>query len=214
MAADVGADRSARRKAGACWRNPRRSPLSGRAFRENRGAVFGLGVVAGDRADRHFRRCPRAAFADRAVPRGGARQASVGGRRLVALPARHRRRRARHAVAAHLRRARVAVHRRLRHGVSFVIGVGARAARRDGGPIARRRHHPRDGPHDGGAEPRAGDPGRRDPRAEPDEHDRRRHHRLPAALRAAGARLRDRRTRQGLCDGGARRPASGRCGWR
>ena len=54
--------------------------------------------------------------------------------------------------------------------------------------------HAADGPHHGGAEPGAGDPRRRDPRAEPRQHHRRGDDRLPAALRAPGARLGARRT--------------------
>ena len=100
--------------------------------------------------------------------------------------------------------------------VSLFIGFSVMAsrsssARRSGllaamtGPVVDVVDHAAHGPDHGGAEPGAGDPGRRGARAEPHQHDRRGDDRLSAALRAPGARLGARRTQQGLCDGGARR---------
>ncbi len=129
------------------------------------GAVFGLavfGVVLFRRAGGRF---DRAVFADRAVPRRGARAAGLGGGRLVALHPRHRRRRPRHAVAPHLRRAGVAVHRRCGDERFVRHRRVARASRGDDGSDRRRRRHAAHGPHHGGAESRAGDPRGRGARA-------------------------------------------------
>ncbi len=63
------------------------SPLASfwAAFRENRGALFGLVVFAVIVLLALTAECRRAPFADRAVPRRGAGAAGLGGRRLVAL---------------------------------------------------------------------------------------------------------------------------------
>ena len=207
MAADVALRRPSATRRPAVLAQP--SPLAAfwAAFRENRGAVFGLVdassliVAMALAADFIAPHSPIEQFRDavRAPPVWEA-----GG--SLALPARHRRRRPRHAVAADLRRARLAVHRPV--GDERLL----RARRRCSASSARWRgslvdvvDHPRDGPDHGGAEPGAGDSRRRHPRPEPRQHDRRGDDRLSAALCAPGARLGARRTGQGLCHRGARR---------
>ena len=120
----------------------------------------------GGRAARDLRRFHRAAFADRAVPRLRARAAGLECRRNLALPARHRRRRPRHALAPDLRRARLAVHRR-RRDERLLRRSASRSAcsRRWRARSVDVVDHARDGPDHGGAEPRARHPRRRDPRA-------------------------------------------------
>ena len=159
-----------------------------------------------DRADRHLRR-----LSSRRIRRSSSsatrcarrRSGTTGG--TWRYRARHRRRRPRHAVAADLRRAGVAVHRPVGDERVVRDRRRARPARRRGGVAGRRRDHPRHGPDHGGAEPGDGDPGRRRARSEPRQHHRRGDDRLPAALRAAGARLGARRADQGLRHRRARR---------
>ena len=98
-------------------------------------------------------------------------------------------------------------------GVSFVVGVALGLAAAMAGPVVDVADHPAHGSDHGGAEPRARRARRRGSGAEPRQHHHRRDHRLSAGLRASGARLRARRTRQGLRDrgaGGRRRAAAAR----
>ena len=186
------------------------SPLAAfwAAFRENKGAVFGLAVFGLVVAAGVGGECRRALFADRTVPRRGAGPAGLGDGRLVALHSRHRRRRPRHAVAPHLRRAGLAVHRLLGDVRVVRHRRRARASRRDDRAGRRRRGHAAHGPHHGGAEPRARHSRRRGAGPEPRQHHRRGDDRLSAALRAPRARFGARRTQQGLRDRRARRRAS------
>ena len=156
--------------------------------------------------------CRCAPFPDRPVPRRGAGAARMGERRLLALRARDRRRRPRHAVAPHLRRARVAVHRSF-GDVRLVRcrrGAGARCGH--GRSCLRCRHHATHGSDHGGAEPGARRAHRRGAGAKPRQHHHSRDDRLSSQLCALGARVRARRTEQGLCDRrarGRRRTAAG-----
>ena len=166
MAADVALAASPPTKRPRSSRSPRRSPRSGPRSARTAARCSASSSSRSIVADRDLRRLHRAAFADRAVPRRGARAAGLGRGRLVALRARHRRRRARHAVAADLRRARFAVHRRLGDERLVRGRRRARPARpRSAGSIVDVVDHPRHGPDHGGAEPGAGDPRRRRARA-------------------------------------------------
>ena len=98
--------------------------------------------------------------------------------------------------------------------VSFVVGVALGLAAAMAGPVADVADHAAYGFDHGGAEPGARRACRRGSGAEPRQHHHRGDDRLSAGLRASGARLRARRTQQGLCDRrarGRRRAAQARC---
>ena len=88
--------------------------------------------------------------------------------------------------------------------VSFIIGVTLGLAAAMTGPIVDVADHAAHGPDHGGAEPGARRPRRRGAGAKPRQHHRRGDDRLSAELCAPGARVRARRTQQGLCDRRAR----------
>ena len=205
MAADVAA--APRRADAAPARRP--APLAAfwRRLSRKPGRGLGLVVVALDR--RCWRSSPTCIAPHSPIEqfRDVVRAPPVwDGRRLLALSARHRRRRPRHALAPDLRRARLAVHR-----PRGDERVASSSASRSAWSAAIRRLVV-----DvvvtrvmdlimAVAEPGAGDRRRRGARPQPHQHHRGGHHRLPAALRAPGARLGARRAEQGLCHGRARR---------
>ena len=85
MAADVAVPAASSEEAAEVLAQP--TPLAAfwAAFRENRGAVFGLVVISTIALIADLRQLHRAAFADRAVSRRGARAADLGRGRHVAL---------------------------------------------------------------------------------------------------------------------------------
>ena len=181
-------------------------------FSENRGAVIGLWVFVLLVIVAILRAGDRAASALRAVSRRGAFAAILGGGRPRGLSARHRRRRPRHALAAALRRALLAVHRRHRD----LDRAGRRHIRRRHRRLFRRlgrhRDHARHGRHPGVPLAASGAGAGRGARPRTDQRHDCHRARAAAAFRAPDARGGDVGKEPGLCDGGAASPAQGRCG--